>query len=142
MEGKSARSIPWSEVLETGVAEIDDDHRSLIEDCNALTTLMDEGGIWASVVGAARNLAAKCADHFRAEETLLERTGFSRHEHHKAQHRRIEQQFDELLAFLDSVDGSQPEHRNAARSIRNTLVDILFRHDLDYKSHLQNVAGY
>ena len=134
-------AIPWSEVLETGIAEIDDDHRSLVEDCNALTALMDEGGPWQSVVVAAGALAEKCAAHFRTEEVLLEKTKFSRSERHKEQHRNIERQFGELVDFLSGVDGSKAEHRKAARTIRDTLVDLLFRHDLDYKSHLMNVAG-
>jgi hemerythrin len=141
MNAEPKRPIPWLEVLETGVVEIDNDHKSLIEDCNGLTALMDTGGDWQSVVAAARALAEKCAEHFRSEEAVLERTRFSRHEHHKAQHRRIESQFAELVGLLANVDGSQSEHRVAARSIRDTLLDVLFRHDLDYKSHLQHVAG-
>jgi hypothetical protein len=53
----------------------------------------------------------------------------------------MERRFDDLVGFLAGVDGSSPEHRQAAQAMRTTLVDILFRHDLDYKSHLQHVAG-
>jgi hemerythrin-like metal-binding protein len=133
--------IAWMDVLETGVAELDADHRSLIAECNSLTELMDRGGRWDAVVESVRRLALNCTQHFREEEALLERTDFPRRDRHAAQHREIERRFNELVAFLCGVDGSDPEHRNAARAVRNTLVDILFRHDLDYKSHLQHVTG-
>ena len=53
----------------------------------------------------------------------------------------MEEQLNQLTGFMTSVDGSQPEHWNAIKSLRNALADILFRHDLDYKSHLEQVAG-
>jgi hemerythrin-like metal-binding protein len=133
--------IAWMEVLETGIVELDEHHRSLIDDCNTLTKLMERGAAWSEIVAGARHLAQRCTEHFRSEEDLLERTEFPRRELHKAQHRAIERRFDDLIAFLASGDGSSAEHRQAAWSLRATLIDILFRHDLDYKSHLENVAG-
>lgn len=139
--GEAVSPLAWAEVLETGVPALDDEHRALIGQCNELTGLMEQGGAWSRVVEAARGLATKCAAHFRAEEDLLEETEFPRRERHLKQHRQIERQFNELVTFLASADGSSPEHKKAAQSMRTTLVDILFRHDLDYKSHLQQVAG-
>ena len=141
MKEHGVAPIAWAEVLETGVPELDEDHRGLISQCNILTQLMDGGALWAEVVEGARLLAGSCIEHFRSEEALLDRTEFPRRERHKAQHREMEQRLQDLVAFLASVDGSSAEHRKAARTVRTTLVDILFRHDLDYKSHLQHVAG-
>jgi hemerythrin len=141
MEEDRLAPIAWMEVLETGVQELDDDHRTLIDQCNALGTLMAGGGAWTDVVEASRRLAQRCADHFRSEEALLDRTEFPRRERHKLQHREMERRFNDLVDYLAGVDGSSPDHRTAARGVRTTLVDILFRHDLDYKSHLQQVAG-
>jgi hemerythrin-like metal-binding protein len=136
----SLSPIPWAEVLETGVPELDDQHRSLIDQCNAMGALLN-GGSWHAVVDAARELAESCTRHFRSEEALLEQTGFPRTLHHKAAHHEIEKRFDELVRFLAAADGDNPEHRKAAGKVRTTLVDLLFRHDLDYKSHLLNAAG-
>jgi hemerythrin len=133
--------IAWMEVLETGVQELDEEHRMLIAHCNTLMALMEGEGIWSEVVAAARRLAEECSEHFRKEEALLDRTAFARLDRHKAQHREMERRFKELVGSLAAVDGSNPEDRKAARAVRATLVDILFRHDLDYKSHLQHAAG-
>jgi len=141
MEENSVAPISWTEVLETGVPALDQDHRALIDQCNTLTELMDGGAAWAAVVEGARRLAEKCTEHFRGEEALLDRTEFPRRERHKLQHREMERRFQDLVGFLAGVDGSSAEHRKAARAVRTTLIDILFRHDLDYKSHLQQTAG-
>jgi hemerythrin-like metal-binding protein len=133
--------IVWMDVLETGVQALDEDHRALIGQCNTLTALMEGGGTWNEVVDAARRLAEKCGEHFRSEEAFLDQAEFPRRERHKAQHREMERRFSELVGFLAGVDGSSPEHRKAAQAVRGTLIDILFRHDLDYKSHIQHVAG-
>ena len=133
--------IQWPEVLETGYPEIDDDHRRLIEACNGLTRLAGEHGPWGEIVKSSQALMRSFSEHFRAEEQLLERTEFPRIDAHKAQHHRLEDQLKQLTGFLSSVDGSQPEHWGAIKSLRNTLVETLFRHDLDYKSHLEQIAG-
>jgi hemerythrin len=130
------------DVLETGFPELDAEHRGLIDQCNLLIALMQGGGPWAEVVAAARELALRCHAHFRTEEALLDQHDFPRLERHKAQHRELERRFGELIAFLSGVDGSSAEHRKAALAARTTVIDILFRHDLDYKSHLQHATGF
>jgi hemerythrin-like metal-binding protein len=133
--------IDWVEVLETGIADLDDEHRGLIDLCNSLTEALDAGRPWPEVVAAAARLSAACRRHFLSEESLLQQTEFPRREQHAQQHRAIERRFDELVDLMKSVDGSRAEDRAAVSAMRGTLIDILFRHDLDYKSHLQNVAG-
>jgi hemerythrin len=141
MKEDAISPIAWIEVLETGIAELDEEHRTLIDHCNILTQLMEGAGAWSDIVAAAHRLAEKCSAHFRSEEAMLDQTEFPRRERHKAQHRQMEQRFRDLVDFLSGADGSSPEHRSAAQAMRDTLIDILFRHDLDYKSHLQQAAG-
>jgi len=141
MEENGIAPIAWTEVLETGVEELDEDHRALIAQCNSLADLMETGAAWTEVVACGRGLARRCAEHFRIEEAVLDRTEFPRRDLHKAQHRAMEKRFDDLVGLLASGDGSSAEQRKAAHALRATLVDILFRHDLDYKSHLQYAAG-
>jgi len=133
--------IQWPEILETGYPEIDGDHRRLVDECNGLTRLASDRGAWHEIVQASQTLARELSAHFRAEEKLLERTRFPRIDAHKEQHHRLEEQLNQLAAFLSNVDGSQPEHWKAIKSLREILIDILFRHDLDYKSHLEHTAG-
>ncbi|GAB2174924.1 bacteriohemerythrin [Dongia sp. agr-C8] len=141
MTDETISPITWMDVLETGVAELDAQHRGLINQCNLLIARMQGSGPWAEVVAVARELALSCHAHFRTEEALLDQHDFPRLDRHKAQHRELERRFNELVGFLSGVDGSSDAHRRAALTVRGTLIDILFRHDLDYKSHLQHATG-
>ncbi|HVZ01021.1 MAG TPA: hemerythrin domain-containing protein [Dongiaceae bacterium] len=134
--------IQWAEILETGYPEIDTDHRRLVDECNGLTRLVSGRGSWNDVVEASGALARNFIEHFRTEEQVLDRTEFPRAQAHKMQHRQFEEQLNRLTGFLSGADGSQPEHWNAVKALRDTVVDILFRHDLDYKSHLEQAAGH
>ena len=133
--------IDWVEVLETGVPALDEDHRHLIAQCNALTAADEANAPWPTILALAEALARDCTRHFREEEEILERTELSRRQQHRQQHLAIERRFAELLDFLRRVDGTKVEDREAVHRMRDMLIDILFRHDLDYKSHLQQAAG-
>jgi len=133
--------IAWLEVLETGVAELDAWHRLLINECNRLLGLIDQGAPWLWIVAAAALLAAKLMDHFRFEEEMMERNGFPRRDTHAAEHRRIESLLTDLIVCIKEVDGSQEEHLMLPAAFKSILIDVMVRHDLDYRSHLLHQLG-
>lgn len=133
--------LAWLEVLETGVAELDAWHRQLIDDCNRLLELVANRAAWIEVVAAAALLGAQTMDHFRFEEQLMKRSGFPRRESHIAEHRRIASQLRDLLAGIKAVDGSQDEDRLLPAAFKPLLIDLMVRHDLDYRSHLLHQSG-
>ena len=96
---------------------------------------------WSEIVAFFTNLGLELEAHFKSEEEILDRTEFPRAAAHKLQHRRLQRQLAELTNSLSSVDGSSSEHWRKISSIRETLLELLFRHDLDYKSHLQYSIG-
>ena len=128
--------LAWLEILETGVAELDAWHRQLVNDCNGLLELIANRVPWIQVVAASGLLAAKLMDHFRFEEEVMERTGFPRRDTHAAEHRRIESRIIELVTRIKGVDGSQEEHWVLPTAFKSILIDVMVRHDLDYRSHL------
>ena len=128
--------VKWMDIFETGDAELDSLHRKLVEDCNALLTLLAEDGAWPLIVAAARKLVADCIEHFRVEGAMLERIEFPRRAAHAAEHRRLERDLRSLVAHMERVDGSLPEHRDLPASLGPALIDLMIRHDLDYRSHL------
>lgn len=133
--------LAWLEVLETGVAELDAWHRQLVDDCNRLLELVANRAPWIQVVAATALLAAKLMDHFRFEEEMMERSGFPRRVTHAAEHRRIESHLTELLARIREVDGSHEEHLALPIAFKPILIDVMVRHDLDYRSHLLYRSG-
>ena len=47
----------------------------------------------------------------------------------------------DLVARMEHVDGSIPEHREYPKLIGASLIELILRHDLDYKSHLLRHNG-
>jgi hemerythrin-like metal-binding protein len=133
--------LAWLEILETGVVELDAWHRQLVNDCNRLLEFVADRAPWIQIVAAAALLAAKLMDHFRYEEEVMARNGFPRHDTHAAEHRRIESSLAELLARIKEVDGSLEEHMVLPTAFKSILIDVMVRHDLDYRSHLLDRLG-
>ena len=133
--------VKWIDIFETGDAELDALHRKLIEDCSALLTLLAERGPWPLIVAEAGKLVVDCIEHFRVEGDLLARIEFPRRAAHAAEHRRIERDLRSLVASMERVDGSLPEHRDLPASLGPALIDLMVRLDLDYRSHLLHRQG-
>ena len=133
--------LKWIDAFETGSAEIDMLHRELVRDCDSLLLLIDNESGWALILAEAKKLVESCAEHFRTEEALLERTRFSRCAEHATEHRRLEREMQALIARMDQMDGSLKEHREYPKSLGPPLIDLIIRHDLDYRSHLLYQRG-
>jgi hypothetical protein len=46
-----------------------------------------------------------------------------------------------LIVRMEQLDGSLNEHREYPRSLGPSLIDLIIRHDLDYRSHLLHQQG-
>lgn len=142
MSTSTDNEIPWSPMFETGHPELDAQHIGLLAVSKRLKDLVAGGGSWEEVRSSVAAFVLDCCNHFRFEEKILLASNFPRCEEHAAQHRRIEDKLNELSALVTEVDGSDPQHSAMVKSLELLLVDVIVRHDLDYKSHLLDAAGY
>jgi hemerythrin len=129
------------DALATGVEEIDADHRDLIDRCNALMVMIARRAPGRALHDAARHLAEHCLLHFKREEAILAQSGFPRCEAHIREHRRFGARFNELAARFAKANAQPREHLTIVDRLRYLLIDLLLRHDLDYKSHLDHENG-
>lgn len=139
--GFSSVRLEWINAFESGNTEIDDLHRKLVQDCNGILLLTDNESTWTLIISEAKKLVESCLEHFGAEELLLERTRFPRCTEHAAEHRRLGREMKALVIRMEQVDGSLKEHREYPRSLGPSLIDLIIRHDLDYRSHLLHQQG-
>ena len=133
--------LNWMDILEVGVPEIDNDHQALLQECNELLVLARAKSDWPAIAAAARRLIEHCADHFRLEEGVLARTGFPRVDDHTRQHGQIARYLENTLLPIEGTESTERERLFGIDKLRAALVDILLRHDLDYKSHLLIARG-
>jgi len=68
--------IEWDSSLETGVAEIDADHRNLVRLINDLDMMLSQGVDPARFGGVIDTLIDYAENHFRREEEMLENLGY------------------------------------------------------------------
>ena len=107
--------MEWSSALSVGHAEIDRQHKTLIEIANRLNAAMHEGHGKEMLGSILSELVNYTVEHFAFEERLMDKHGYGGRQEHAAEHRkliadvgRFKQQFEngnggisiELMSFL------------------------------------------
>jgi hemerythrin-like metal-binding protein len=118
--------LQWQPAFETGIAEVDEQHRKFIslinrlEDCISDRKPSDECGIPAVLA----DLVNYAHYHFAFEEKLQENIDFSERTHHLERH-------TEILNWLNiQSDRLQSYDSSAAKDLLNHLMDWFLNHTL------------
>jgi hemerythrin-like metal-binding protein len=128
--------LVWVSAFETGHPEIDSEHRDLLLDINGLSELLVRGEGWPPVVECSRRLRDSCLKHFCDEERTLAKTKYQKLRLHKREHRSVEQQLDNILAFIEDVVSPSRAEIEAVLLLRAILVNHFFCFDIEYKAYL------
>ncbi|MGO8695017.1 MAG: bacteriohemerythrin [Rectinemataceae bacterium] len=78
--------IEWTNSLNVGFREIDDQHRGLVDRINSLAEAVDLGLDGLSLKGILEDLSAYAATHFALEEGYFDRFGYREAAAHKKEH--------------------------------------------------------
>lgn len=79
----------WNANLETGIEQVDEQHRSLFALANALHEAVEADDDPELVENAVYALSEYVTQHFADEEALMAETGFARINWHKTLHRDL-----------------------------------------------------
>lgn len=131
--GLAGRTMPWLNSFQVGDRLIDDEHRHLIEACNDLCRLAENG---VEIRAVAEDLIGIVDEHFTSEEALFQRIDFPGEAPHAAEHETIRATMRELL-----LSGERSDKPQAAAIIRMMIVDHIVRHDLAFKTFVLDAAG-
>lgn len=105
--------MSWTDTYSVGVAEIDLQHKKLIDLINALHDAMTKGQAKSVLGKILGDLISYCANHFSAEEKLFDQHGYPDAAEHKEKHQKmtskvlaLQQQFEQGKATitLDVMD--------------------------------------
>jgi hemerythrin len=130
--------LSWLSALETGIGDIDGDHRQLIDDTNLVLAELKRGG---PILELAEAMRAHCREHFAREERLLAEHGFAGVEAHAVEHRRLEAELDGLIARIAEAGADARARRELGLRLRWLLLDHFLHYDLRYKSHVLHKLG-
>ena len=127
--------IAWKADYDTGIKEIDEQHRQLV---NMLAELQDavvadpeSGEIGARLMAFVKYTKA----HLHSEESLMRRISFSGYKEHKAQHERLVSQFVLLLQKLKSGNDMTPA--DLVNFMRRWLIDHIVEEDAEIGKELR-----
>lgn len=133
--------LVWLAEFDTGYPVLDDDHRQLLIDINALSDLLLRNATWLQILDKSRQLRDECFEHFDKEEDLLEEVSYEKLAAHRKEHLIVRRQLDDILAQLGKVAVPSPVEREAVLLLRAILVNHFFRYDILYKAHLLRQRG-
>ncbi len=98
----------WDPRLETGVSEIDEQHRLLFRKADAVLEAVAAGQGAAEVKRTLQFLADYAALHFETEERYMRAAGFPEADAHAEIHARINRRIMEVAASFHA-QGASPE---------------------------------
>ena len=131
--GGSMGYLKWSDKYSVNVAEIDEQHKKLINLANELYDAMRVGkgkNILGNVIAEIVNYTVY---HFNTEECLLKRCGYPRYTEHKEMHDNLSQKTRDLKEAFDN--GNKP-----------TTIDVMLLLTIWLNAHIlvedQNYAPY
>lgn len=114
----------WSAKLETGVSEIDRQHKELLNRGNKLAEELKLGKRNEAVLATLKFLEVYIVEHFEAEEDLQKKCGYPEHIRHKTLHDTFIREFE---ALRDRIAGEGVDAA-AALEISSVLNEWLVEH--------------
>ena len=93
--------IEWKDQYSLGVAEVDHEHRELVELINELYRSLGQEHSEVAVADFLGELYARIAAHFALEEKIMRDSEYDEYEDHKADHERL---LDGIRDLMDDYE--------------------------------------
>lgn len=128
--------IEWDDKYSVGIESIDRQHKRLVNLINQLKTAVDYSTGEEFEREALDELVDYTKTHFSYEEELMEKYGYPDYEPHKAQHRKMIKQVEEVLAEYEEDHDRAMEH--ALGFLKDWLINHINGTDKEYSEFLQS----
>ena len=116
--------IEWRKEFETGIPDVDHEHRELVDLINELyeKLIADRGRDREAVEAFLGEVFARISAHFALEETIMRKYRYDEYEAHKAEH---EQLLDEIRDIMDDYAAGKYEdyEERLATAVRDWFVN-------------------
>lgn len=128
----------WTKDLETGNAQIDREHKQLIEAINQLMDACAAGKGRAELEKTTKFLSDYAARHFANEETLQKQSGYPDYLNHKRYHEEFKRVVADLMAQLQKEGPTVVLVGKVNSSIVGWLLNHIKREDVKVATHIRN----
>lgn len=127
--------IKWLSSFETGLPEIDDDHRELVDKISSIEDTLEQGNM-QSCVDLFKGFLSQAEDHFKREEAFLISIDFPYFEAHCASHRKLLEMAGQTLTTVET--GMKPdEAKKCLEEMTFFLLEDVIRADAEFRTYAQ-----
>jgi hemerythrin len=114
--------IVWRKEFETGIADVDHEHRGLVELINQLHASIESGADSRKVHDFLGEVFARIAAHFALEESMMRKHRYDGYAAHKAEHEEL---LDHLRDIMDEAEADQSAsyRERLPRIVQDWFVD-------------------
>ena len=116
--------IEWRQEFALGVADVDHEHRELIELINELYRHLEQPSSVISVEDFLGEIYAKISAHFALEEKIMRERTYDQYEDHKADHERL---LDEIRDIMDAYEDDARFDKNELATCLSTWFTEHFK---------------
>jgi hemerythrin-like metal-binding protein len=102
--------IEWRKEFETGVADVDHEHRELVDLINQLNEKVRAHAAPGDIQEFLGEVFARIAAHFALEESIMRKHRYDEYEDHKAEHERL---LDDIRDIMDAAEADYGEELSA-----------------------------
>jgi hemerythrin len=116
----------WKQSYDTGLKQIDRDHRMILELANDLYTVTNSDTDRAAVLRSCRKIVEFTEQHFSREEKYMQGCAYPGIEKHRQEHARLQEEAQRLLLRLEmNAPGS-------ATGLYHVLRELFIEHIPEY----------
>ena len=114
--------IEWREEFNTGVSEVDHEHKEIVDLINELHEAMGEDASQDEIGRFLGDVFSKISSHFALEETVMRKHNYDEYDDHKSDHEKL---LDDLRDIMDDAEeGTGKNYKTAlAESVRDWFVN-------------------
>jgi hemerythrin-like metal-binding protein len=128
--------IQWRKEFETGIADVDHEHKELVELINALHDRLGEDADDATISGFLGEVFARISAHFALEESIMRKHAYDDYAAHKAEHEAL---LDDIRDIMD--DFSAGRFRDYRRALADAVRDWFVDHFKTRDARLHKMLG-
>jgi len=137
---KNEWEIQWSDSLNVGVAEIDEEHRQFVARVNELNKAIVECADKATVEWLLEVMLTEAKHHFWHEEQLLALWKYPDRAVHVAKHAHLNAKLDRVMQEFGQADVSFTWALKGLY-LKQLLIDHLMKEDMKYRDFLRQKKG-
>ena len=129
--------IKWKESYSTGVAKLDEQHKSLFKYCNDLEDVLNVQGASKQSLERALNFLEKYAKgHFGQEETCMHKCACPAAEKNKLAHQKFIETYKIFQKKISEDGDYQSTLKELHRFLENWLTDHICKIDTQLKKYV------